>query len=108
MIEEKIGFRLTRDDFSRKTNVHVVVTDLEGKVKSVAASLNMEAYDVGSALSPSPAIMVEDDILQSLMDQLWRLGIKPSDYVDNRGQVTAMAEHISDMRMVVKKAMKID
>jgi len=42
-----------------------------------------------------------EDFTQSLMDQLWNLGIRPSGRPDTEPIVTAKDEHIRDLRNIV-------
>jgi len=45
-----------------------------------------------------PAFMVDDINTQFLMDELWRMGCRPSNQNSSAGQVEAMQTHIDDLR----------
>lgn len=105
MVNERIELRLARDGFSLETNVYIAMVEPNGKVKSIAKTIEMEKH--APHLMPDPPLKVGDDTLKSLMDQLWQLGIRPTNYKDTRGEVVAMSAHLDDMRMIVKKSMKI-
>jgi hypothetical protein len=45
-------------------------------------------------------IYVQRTALQKLMDDLWSEGLRPTDYKDTREVLTAMKEHINDLRKV--------
>ena len=50
-----------------------------------------------------PSAKLSEDGLQSMMDQLWNLGIRPSQGVSSQGQDEARVEHIDDLRMVIDR-----
>lgn len=47
---------------------------------------------------PEPAITLARDEAQALMDELWRIGIRPTDGTGSTGQLKATQEHLKDMR----------
>lgn len=44
-----------------------------------------------------------DESLQSLMDELWRIGVRPKD-IGTAGHLAATRQHLADMRTLVEKA----
>lgn len=65
----------------------------------VAKPIEVEPLQEGSNV---PATMrLDDPELQQLMDELWRVGIRPSNGEGNVGMIGAMKEHLADMRKLV-------
>jgi hypothetical protein len=48
-----------------------------------------------------PALTLRLDEAKQLMDQLWRVGIRPSNGNGNVGQLEATVRHLEDMRRLV-------
>ena len=48
-----------------------------------------------------PAAELEYDEAVQLMNELWRVGIRPTDQLSTSGEKEAMAEHIKDLRKVL-------
>jgi hypothetical protein len=50
-----------------------------------------------------PALIIEPDEAQQLMDSLWDMGIRPSEGSGSAGQLAATQRHLEDMRTLVLK-----
>lgn len=48
-----------------------------------------------------PMLTLHQGSAQALMDELWNVGIRPSEGTGNTGQVAAMQRHLDDMRKLV-------
>lgn len=55
------------------------------------------------AMMSSPALMLSRDDLQSLMDELWHVGVRPSEGSGSAGSLAATERHLADMRALVFK-----
>lgn len=98
-------FYLSRDTWG-DTNIHFVtrVDDRGGHL--VALPITMEQIDT-SNMSPREPVkpmlsLSERDApfaLQSLMDELWEKGIRPSD-IGTPGHLAATTKHLEDMRAI--------
>ncbi len=53
-------------------------------------------------IDPNPRALVrlQKDELQQLMDELWHVGIRPSEGTGSAGQLAATQKHLDDMRRV--------
>ena len=54
-----------------------------------------------------PFVTLEADAAQSLMDELWKCGVRPSEGQGSAGQLKAVQEHLRDMRTIAFKGLKI-
>src|SRR5947207_3402666 len=75
---------------------------------AVAQPVTMKLIDRNEPRATSGEAMLElherpMDALQSLMDQLWNLGIRPKD-IGTAGHLAATQEHLKDMQKLVSKA----
>lgn len=50
---------------------------------------------------------ITDDSAQQLMDELWRIGVRPSNGEGNVGQIGAMKDHLEDMRKIAFAELEI-
>lgn len=62
-------------------------------VTMLAVSSEAETFD-----NPKPMLRVTKDALQQLMDELWRVGIRPSEGTGSAGALAATERHLQDMR----------
>lgn len=56
----------------------------------------------------APLLSLNDEAAQNLMDSLWETGLRPSKGVASSGQVEAMSNHITDLRKISHKLLKIE
>lgn len=74
---------------------------------SIATSVTMEKKEVG--YPPRGAnIIIDREAATQLMEQLWNYGIRPADTKYNSDAVNAMKEHITDLRKITFKILKMD
>ncbi len=59
----------------------------------------MPPADVG--LDRDPNLSLEQEAAQELMDELWRVGIRPTDGAGSAGAMAATVRHLEDMRHLV-------
>lgn len=43
---------------------------------------------------------LSDEVMQNLLDELWKLGFRPNDGTGNAGQLAATSKHLEDMRTI--------
>ena len=55
----------------------------------------------------APLLTLDRGAVQSLMDELYRAGLRPSDAPNQAGIVEAMVDHIDDLRMIVEKTLEV-
>lgn len=75
-----------------------------GDARYVATNITFhkfDEHDQGVALEPT--FKVSPEAAQTLMDELWRCGLRPSDGTGSAGQLGATEKHLSDMRALVAK-----
>jgi len=51
--------------------------------------------------APEPQLALNDSEAQSLMDQLWQCGIRPTEGTGSAGAMAATQSHLSDLRRLV-------
>ena len=83
---DSIGFHLV------KWNDH------PGNTRSLGASIVFEPYEENSFREPIPLFELGHDRAQSLIDQLWECGLRPTMGKQSEGVTAAQAGHLEDMR----------
>ncbi len=83
----------------------VLSSDVDGG-RDVAEPLVMKFIRRGGAVVPTFAIDAEEarEFLRSVMDEAWKLGIRPTDYDNDLG---ATRKHLEDMRRISFKKLGI-
>ena len=86
-----------------RKSVEVLVTD--GR-DSFGVSVTMQKVEGESY--PSPTITISNDAAQTLMDDLWAAGFKPTEGTGSAGALSAVENHLKDLRLIVFNKLKID
>jgi len=55
----------------------------------------------GGNIELPPAIRITPDDAQQFMDELWRVGIRPTEGAGSAGAMAATVRHLEDMRKLV-------
>ena len=78
--------------------VSILIGDAEGKTRAV---IQLEKLDEMCVTEPS--FHLETDQAQTLMDDLWNAGIRPTEGSGSAGALRAVERHLEDMRTLVFK-----
>lgn len=104
-----------RGDIHRKTEIRVAnrdwgnyfdfllmeVSTIEGESSTTSIAKKVEMVPLGHN-EPAPAFLsLKKEVCQQLMDELYFLGFKPSEYRYANDQIKAMNDHLQDMRAIV-------
>jgi hypothetical protein len=58
-------------------------------------------YPVNKAISIDPTFSLSIDAAQTLMDDLWNCGLRPTEGTGSAGAFAAQGKHLEDMRKIV-------
>ena len=96
------SLKVIRKEWSDTFCFLVCETDFEGKVISLGKSVEMQKHEPGSYIADGtfelPARMA-----QSLINELWSLGLRPTEAKYPQGELNATKAHLEDMRTLVFK-----
>ena len=83
------------------------VTGNDGSViSSHAPPPQMKEHPEGAYIEPT--VNLNEQEAQSLMDDLWRCGFRPSSGEGNEGQLGATRSHLEDMRKIVSSKLNVE
>lgn len=60
----------------------------------------------GISIEPTFSLSMQD--AQTLMDDLWNCGLRPTEGTGSAGALKAIEHHLNDMRKLVSKAMEVN
>lgn len=92
----KPEIRINRQPYSFA--IDVMLLDRSGS-NTCVGSVTMEEVDEFSVLTP--AFCIDDAAAQALMDDLWRIGVRPTEGSGSAGSLAATERHLEDMRSLV-------
>ena len=72
-----------------------------------AQPLEFQALEEPFPLEATPFMTLKADAAQSLMDELWKCGFRPSEGQGSAGQLKSVQEHLADMRTIAFKVLKL-
>lgn len=100
-------FRITREPWQDEYSIAAAVRRDDGRLAVVQAA-EVRLLEEGEASTlHGPMLRGADTVaLQSLMDQLWSVGIRPSD-IGTPGHLSATQAHLQDMRKLVEKSLDV-
>lgn len=96
---------LERVNFGRFINMHMGVQN-GANDWSVAQPVIFEVTDESAANTP-PMLKFTPDQAQSLIDELWTIGFRPTLGQQSEGQMGATTRHLNDMRAMVASLAKV-
>lgn len=82
----------------RRTDVYLFLQEGPGEGITKQADMILREYDP-SVVAP-PSFSLEHTTAQSLMDQLWNCGFRPSEGTGSAGSLAATEKHLADMRAI--------
>jgi len=77
-------------------------TDLEDGKRGIAQPLEMKVVGLDEHFAP-PFIEEDQTFAQVLINELWRVGFRPTELGDSRSTSEAMKAHLEDMRRIAFK-----
>ena len=73
-----------------------------GEVVAIAQPMTLKTVSEDELCIEMPETMrLRPDEAQQFMDELWRIGIRPTNGTGSTGQIEAMQRHLDDMRTLV-------
>lgn len=105
---QEVRFHCRRELFGNDTiNLWMWTHEPETGRRFVAQSINLRTRDDASAAEWQPPLLtLATPDAQRLMDELWNVGIRPSEGVGSAGQLAATERHLADMRELVFHRLK--
>lgn len=77
----------------------VLPNDFTGGITKYVSSIEFSEVQLGFQIRPF--ISLHHDTMQSIFNQLWKLGFRPKDGTGNSGHMEAQKAHLEDMRKLV-------
>lgn len=99
---DQIEIHAQQANFSR----YVEIAFLDNKKTSAAGPLVFSPISEAEIIRP--AVTIPPQAAQNLMDDLWRMGIRPSNGTGNAGQLAATQDHLKDMRQIAFKKLGME
>ena len=99
MMDEPLEIRATASPWWRGVDI------LLRQGTAYGVKVLMEAKEPGVVVDPTVRISVDE--AQTLMDDLWRCGLRPAEGAGSAGAMRAVERHVDDLRKIAFKAMDI-
>ena len=96
----KYKFFAERSLFRDGIKLHMA--DMSGPRAGVATNITFVQVEPGRILE-DPLLQLSHEDAQSLMDELYHVGIRPSQAAGSAGQLDAVKYHLEDLRTLVFK-----
>lgn len=105
----KIKFVLNRDTMWGDTfGLRMGIITASDKI-AVAQPVEFKVLsEKESVIEGAHALVLKRDDLQSLIDELWNVGIRPSEGTGSAGQLAATQAHLKDMQRLVFEPPKVE
>jgi len=89
-------------------NFHVRMGSLVGERMVIAQPVQFISTTEAPVVETQPALTLSKESAQSFMDELWNVGIRPSEGTGSAGQLAATQKHLDDMRRLVFEEPKVE
>lgn len=93
-------------DMFRGTEI-VLVQEIPDKPRRFGRVEFVEAEEQSAGVPDECVMVLARPAIQEFMDDLWRVGFRPSEEWDPQGRVSAMKEHIADLRLSHETLVKL-
>jgi hypothetical protein len=108
---KSIHIRIQREPYWDDAAITFAMVEEDKGVVGVVKPFEFTPRDPDTATDMmEPSVRVArregDALLQSMMDQLWQLGIRPKD-IGTAGHLAATQSHLADFRAIVAKTLDI-
>lgn len=100
------SFRISREAYGVSTYEIRFAEIYSDEKLALALPVTVEMRDRNACVAASPMMVVEREALQSLMDELWNVGIRPAD-IGTAGHLAATQAHLADFRSIVSKTLEV-
>lgn len=102
-------FFVDRDPFGIAWEIRFGSVDSQNRL-CYALPIQLQMTEPNEASSGQPMIRLSEsdsgETLQSLMDELWKVGIRPKD-IGTAGHLSATQKHLEDMRAIVSSKLEV-
>jgi hypothetical protein len=88
-------------------DLHIGVDHADGRF-SLAEPAVFLAHDQAAELPRSPFLTLDADGAQSLMDELYAAGVRPTAGQGSAGQLDAVQRHLADMRAIAAGRLRLE
>lgn len=105
MRDDGLRIRVERCDYGEYIGMLIGMTDRETGCLDKIAKIEFVDHDLGHFIS-SATLELSDPTAQRLMDDLWHIGIRPTEE-GSAGQLAAVSHHLGDMRAIVADKLKV-
>jgi hypothetical protein len=78
---------------------------MDGK-SQIMKPVQFETVEEGVWFEPAMVLDIEEG--QQLMDELWRAGLRPTEGTGSAGSLAATERHLSDMRTIVASKLNVE
>lgn len=106
MPKEFIEVRAEKAWFRNRIEFMVIQKSENGRT-SVGRSITMQTIEEGEAFG-DPTFSLRPDEAQAMMDELWRVGLRPSEGTGSAGSLAATERHLKDMQAIAMGLLRKD
>lgn len=103
--------RVEENFYQNKINFYLRIETANSISFAQPITINTFPREEVEAVAMNPLLQLEPDdkqCLQELMDDLWHIGIRPTEGKAGDSVVNALKDHLSDMRKIAFSELEID
>lgn len=106
MPKEFLEVRAEKAWFRNRFEFMLIQKLADGRV-AVGRSITMQTIEEGEALG-EPTFALRHDEAQAMMDELWRVGLRPTEGTGSAGSLAATERHLKDMQTIAMGLLRKD
>ncbi len=101
MNEQRLKVFINRSVFADRYEVRIGARINDSVPWAVAQTMQFKVQENDSTYDPEPCFSMSRDDAQRFIDELWNVGIRPSEGSGSAGAMAAKEAHLQDMRKLV-------
>jgi hypothetical protein len=106
-MRDRIRFFAQRNFRRNGIELRAALEHADGRVSVALPSVFQTFEDAGAEWTP-PLLTLEQDAAQSLMDELYSAGVRPTAGQGSAGQLDAVQRHLADMRTLAFARLRVE
>lgn len=107
MRDDGLRIKVERFDYGSYIGMFIGKKDLDSGGFNAIAKVTFVNHEPDSCIPIQDALQLSDATAQVLMDDLWHIGIRPTQE-GSAGQLSAVEKHLGDMRAIVSKELIVE
>lgn len=104
---EGFRFRINKGSWINGYQMLMIQEHEDGKI-SIIKDITVDTHSKHVCIPESSIMHINEKAAQGMMDELWDCGVRPTEEHGSKGTLSAVENHLNDMRKIVSKKLGVN